>query len=33
MCNTPGCDYGETFVGKTYPYITYEEVKEKEPSL
>ena len=33
MCNTPGCDYGETFMGKTYPYVIYEEVSNKEPML
>lgn len=23
-CNNPDCDYGETFLGKSYPYIDYE---------
>jgi hypothetical protein len=23
-CNNPECDYGETFMDKTYPFINYE---------
>jgi hypothetical protein len=25
-CNNPDCDYYETFMGKTYPYIIHENI-------